>query len=49
MKDDTLKNTDSETMDTPEEKKELDTNWAHDALQELEDRVSGNLHPPVTF
>lgn len=39
MKDDTTNYTDTKMMDTPEEKKELDPNWAHDALQELEDWI----------
>lgn len=41
MKDETAKNTDNEILDTPESKKtsELDPNWAHDALQELEDWI----------
>ena len=39
MIDDTEKKMDSETMETPEAKKEPDPNWAHDALQELEDWI----------
>ena len=37
--EDTKKKKDSETMDTPEEKTTPDPNWAHDALQELEDWI----------
>lgn len=39
MKDDMTKNEDSKAMETSQEKKELDPNWAHDALQELEDWI----------
>ncbi|MCI7098994.1 MAG: hypothetical protein MR966_08870 [Lachnospiraceae bacterium] len=39
MMDDTEKKKDSEAMETPEEKKKPDPNWAHDALQELEDWI----------
>lgn len=39
MKDETMKTNDNTVKDTPEPKPELDPNWAHDALQELEDWI----------
>lgn len=41
MKDETIKTDGSTVMDPPETEKkpELDPNWAHDALQELEDWI----------
>lgn len=39
MKDETTRNSNTDNMDTPEQKPELDPNWAHDALQELEDWI----------
>lgn len=41
MKDETTKTNDNNAMETPEpeQKTELDPNWAHDALQELEDWI----------
>ena len=39
MKDETTSNMNDETMESSKETKELDPNWAHDALQELEDWI----------
>lgn len=41
MKDEPTKNNGNNTMEPmePEQKTELDPNWAHDALQELEDWI----------